>query len=105
MEIDYDFVKQYGVAKGNTGKGVTFSTFTLDKHDMANLVRLGNKARAVKGFGPLRYQTNVVQNNRSGHQRHLLRALLVTKSPLAVSSPTPTSTPIPTTHRLLSTAP
>ena len=41
---------------------MTFSTFTLDKEDMANLIRLGNKARAVKGFGPLRYQTNVVQN-------------------------------------------
>ena len=61
-EIDVDLVKQYGVASGNTGAGVTFSTFTLDKDDMANLIRLGQKARAVKGFGPFRYQTNVVQN-------------------------------------------
>ena len=55
---------QYGTAAGNTAAGVTFSTFTLDKQDMANLIRLGNKARAVKGFGPLRYQSNVVGNPR-----------------------------------------
>ena len=42
---------------------MTFSTFTLDKQDLANLIRLGNKARAVKGFGPFRYLSNVVQNS------------------------------------------
>ena len=59
MDITPETVAQYGNAAG----GVSFSSFTLDKADLANLVRLGNKARAVKGFGPLKYASNVVAVN------------------------------------------
>jgi hypothetical protein len=58
MDITPASVGRYGNASG-----ATFSSFTLDKADLANLVRLGNKARAVKGFGPFQYQSNIVANS------------------------------------------
>lgn len=65
-----EFIEGVGLTPGNfkknatvtglTKDGVTMGGFTLDSTDLANLVRLGNASRRVKGAEMIGYETDVV---------------------------------------------
>ena len=62
------FVTKNASPVGLTSAGVSMAGFKLDSTDLANLIRLGNASRRVKGAPMIGYQSNVVSANLGGPQ-------------------------------------
>ena len=63
---DFKLIKKNANTTGLTADGVKMGGFTLDSNDLANLVKLGNAARRVKGAAELTFQTNVGSSGLGG---------------------------------------